>query len=71
MTEEQKEKMKNLFNFYSYKQASEGKKGLSDEMWTLKNVAVEIFGYNFKFEKTTTTADGIKYSLYKLVEINE
>lgn len=71
MTEEQKEKMKNLFNFYSYKQASEGKKGLSDEMWALKNVAVEIFGYNFKFEKTTTTADGIKYSLYKLVEINK
>ena len=71
MTEEQKEKMKNLFNFYSYKQASEGKKGLSDEMWALKNAAVEIFGYNFKFEKTTTTADGIKYSLYKLVEIDK
>ena len=71
MTEEQKEKMKSLFNYYSYKQASEGKKGLSDEMWALKNVAVGIFGYNFKFEKITTTADGIKYSLYKLVEIDK
>ena len=71
MTEEQKEKMEDLFNYYSYKQASKGKKGLSDKMWELKNIAIGIFGYEFKFEKTTTTADGIKYSLYKLVEINE
>ena len=71
MTEEQKEKMKNLFNYYSYKQASEVKGGFSDEMLALKNVAVGIFGYNFKFEKMTTTDDGIKYPLYELVEINE
>ena len=71
MTEEQKEKMKNLFKFCSYKQETEGKKGLCDEKKKKKNTAVEIFGYNFKFEKTTTTADGIKYSLYKLVEINK
>ena len=70
MTEEQIEKLEELYNEYSYAKESSSEEGrvaarAAQGMWTLEAVA-DIFGYGFEYDYTDLHSD-TAYPVYKLV----
>ena len=72
MTEEQIEKLEELYNEYSYAKESSSKEGraaarAAQGMWALEDAA-DIFGYKFEYNYTDLRSD-TAYPVYKLVPL--